>query len=176
MLNKWLYENRPYFFFPIKLFLPVKVKYCESFKTNIMKIALFSAFVILIGSGCTKNYPTVNQVFSAIYTVQPDQWTKGVDPDGTVYFSTSLSVPELTQAIDLNGGVVTYLSFDPSTSTDPTYEAMPEVFNGIAYGSIHKTGSVTIDLRGADGSDLTSAITQAILIKVVLMDASPLGN
>ena len=143
-----------------------------------MKIALLSAFSILIMSGCTKtyNYPTVNQVFSAVYTVQANQWARGVDPDSTVYYYTSLSVPELTQQIDLNGGVVTYLSFDPPTSTNPTYEAMPEVFQGVAYGSIHTTGSVTIDLRGADGTSLNSAIGAPTLIKVVLMDASPLGN
>ncbi len=143
-----------------------------------MKIALFSAFVILTFSGCTKTYnsPTVNQVFSAVYTVQANQWARGVDPDSTVFFFTTLSVPELTQKIDLNGGVITYLSFDVPTATDPTYEAMPEVFNGVAYGSIHTTGSVTIDLRGADGSSLTSAISAPTLIKVVLMDASPLGN
>jgi hypothetical protein len=142
-----------------------------------MKLALFSAFTILIFSGCTKtyNYPTVNQVFSAVYTVQPNQWVQATD-QGVVYYYTSLSVPELTQAIDLNGGVITYLSFDPSTATDPTYEAMPEVFGGIAYGSLHTTGSVTIDLRAADGSNLTSAISAPTLIKVVLMDASPLGN
>src|SRR5450432_1767800 len=143
-----------------------------------MKIALLSAFSILIFSGCTKNYtsPAVNQVFSAVYTVAANQWAKGTDPDGTVFYSTTLSVPELDQTIDLNGGVLTYLSFDDPTSANPTYEAMPEVFNGIAYGSIHTTGSVTIDLRGADGSSLTSAISAPTLIKVVLMDAAPLGN
>ena len=143
-----------------------------------MKIALLSAFSILVFSGCTKNYtsPAVNQVFSAVYTVAANQWAKGTDPDGTVFYSTTLSVPELDQTIDLNGGVLTYLSFDDPTSTNPTYEAMPEVFNGIAYGSIHTTGSVTIDLRGADGSNPTSGITAPTLIKVVLLDASPLGN
>jgi hypothetical protein len=162
----------------IKLFLYVQVNVQNRSKTNNMKIALLSAFAILTFSGCTKtyNYPTVNQVFSAVYTVQANQWAQGTDPDGTVYFYTSLSVPELTQAIDLNGGVVTYLSFDSPTSTDPTYEAMPEVFQGVAYGSIHTTGTVTIDLRAADGSNLTSAISAPTLIKVVLMDATPLGN
>ena len=92
-----------------------------------MKIAFLSAFSILIMSGCTKtyNYPTVNQVFSVVYTVQASQWAKSTDPDGTVFYYTSLSVPELTQQLDLNGGVVTYLSFDAPTATDPTYEAMP---------------------------------------------------
>src|ERR1700759_2872145 len=122
-----IYENRLYFFFLIKLFLLVKVYHLNRSKTNNMKIALLSAFSILILSGCTKtyNYPNVNQVYSAVYTVQASQWAKGTDPDGTVFYYTSLSVPELTQQIDLNGGVVTYLSFDDPTSTSPTYEAMP---------------------------------------------------
>jgi hypothetical protein len=142
-----------------------------------MKIALLAVFAILTFSGCTKNYtyPQVNQVFSAVYTVQPSQWAQGTD-NGTTFYYTSLAIPELTQSIDLNGGVVVYLSFDSPTATDPTYEAVPEVFNGVAYGAIHTTGSVTVDLRGADGSSLTSAISAPTLIKVILMDASPLGN
>lgn len=141
-----------------------------------MKIALLSAIAILVFSGCTKNYPTVNQVYSAVYTVQANQWAQGTDPNGNTFYSTTLAVPELTQSIDLNGGVVVYLSFDDPSSANPTYEALPEVFDGIAYGAIHTTGSVTIDLTGADGSSLSSAITAPVLIKVVLMDASPLGN
>jgi hypothetical protein len=143
-----------------------------------MKIALLAVFAILTFSRCTKNYPQVNQVFSAVYTVQANQWAQGTDPGagGATFYYTTLAVPELTQSIDLNGGVLVYLSFDAPTATDPTYEAMPEVFDGVAYGAIHTTGSVTVDLRGADGSSLTSAISAPTLIKVVLMDASPLGN
>jgi hypothetical protein len=72
--------------------------------------------------------------------------------------------------------VVVYLSFDDPSSANPTYEEMPEVINGVAYGAIHTTGSVTIDLRAADGSDAPGPITGPTLIKVVLMDAKPLGN
>ncbi|HEY8734998.1 MAG TPA: hypothetical protein VIL90_10560, partial [Puia sp.] len=146
-------------------------------KTNNMKIALLSAFAVLTFSGCTKTtVQKVNQVFSAVYTVQASQWAKGTDPDGTIFYYTTLSVPELDQTIDLNGGVAVYLSFDDPTSANPTYEALPEVFNGIAYGAIHTTGSVTVDLRGADGSNLTNGVTAPTLVKVVLMDATPLGN
>jgi hypothetical protein len=145
-------------------------------KTNKMKIALLAVFAVLTFSGCTKNYPQVNQVFSALYTVSANQWIQGTDPDGTVYYSTSLTIAELTQQIDVNGGVLAYLSFDDATSANPTYEAMPEVFNGVAYGVVHTTGSITVDLRAADGSSLSSAISAPTLIKVVLMDAQALGN
>ncbi len=46
-----------------------------------MKIALFSAFVILACSGCTKTTVNqVNQVYSAVYTVAANQWAQGQDP------------------------------------------------------------------------------------------------
>ena len=142
-----------------------------------MKIALLSAFVILIGSGCTKTTVNqVNQVYSAVYTVAANQWAGGQDPDGTTFYSTTLSVPELTQQIDVSGGVLVYLSFDDPSATDPVYEALPEVINGVAYGAIHTTGKVTIDLRAADGSNAPGPITGPTLVKIVLLDASPLGN
>jgi len=141
-----------------------------------MKIALFSIFTILTFSRCTKTtIQQVNQVFSAVYTVQANQWASGTDPDGTTFFYTTLSVPELTQDIDLNGGVVVYLTFDPADD-NPVYEAMPEVINGVAYGAIHTTGSVIIDLRAADGSNAPGPITGETAVKVVLLEASPLGN
>ncbi len=140
-----------------------------------MKIAFLAVFAIVTFSGCTKTTVNqVNQVFSALYTVQPSQWVAMQDPDGTKFFQTTLTVPEIDQTLDLNGGVAVYLSFDNSTSTSPVYEALPEVINGVAYGAIHTVGSVTVDLRAADGSDLTNSITAPVLLKVVLMDAKPL--
>ena len=142
-----------------------------------MKIAILSVFAILTFSGCTKTtVQQVNQVYSAIYSVGASQWALGQDPGGSTFYYTTLSVPELTQAIDVNGGVVVYLSFDDATNPNPIYEALPEVINGVAYGAIHTTGSVTIDLRAADGSNAPGPITGPTLVKVVLMDAVPLGN
>jgi hypothetical protein len=171
-----LYEINAYFFSAIKLFLQIKVNQLNRSKTNIMKIALFSALVILGLSGCTKTtVQQVNQVFSAVYSVGANQWAAGHDQDGTLFYYTTLNVPELTQDIDLNGGVAVYLTFNPNDA-NPTYEAMPEVISGVAYGAIHTTGSVTIDLRAADGSDAPGPITGATAVKVVLMEAQPLGN
>jgi hypothetical protein len=172
------YESRVYFFSVIKLFLSCEVNYLNLAKTNIMKIALLSAFAILTFSGCTKTTVNqVNQVFSAVYTVAANQWAQGTDPDGTIFYYTTLSVPELDQTIDQSGGVVVYLTFDDvSTNSDPVYEALPEVINGVAYGAIHTTGSITVDLRAADGSNAPGPITGPTAIKVILMDAQPLGN
>jgi hypothetical protein len=135
-----------------------------------------SAFVILACSGCTKTTVNqVNQVYSAVYSVAANQWAQGADPDGTTFYYTTLSVPELTQDIAVNGGVLLYLTFDTS-ATDPVYEALPEVINGVAYGAVHTTGNVTIDLRAADGSNAPGPITGPTLVKVVLLQAKALGN
>ena len=144
-----------------------------------MKIALLSAFVILACSGCTKTVVNqVNQVYSAVYTVAANQWAQGTDPGpgGATFYYTTLSVPELTQQLDANGGVLVYLSFDDPSATDPVYEALPEVIDGVAYGAIHTTGQVTIDLRAADGSNAPGPITGPTLVKIVLLDAQALGN
>ncbi len=137
-----------------------------------MKIALLSLITLVTFSACRKTVvnQTVNQAFSAIYSIDSTKWVQGQNPDATVYFYTTLSVPELDAVINQNGGVEVYISFDNGT----TYETLPEVFDGVAYGSLQTTGAVTIDLRGADGGTLHSAIGTTILAKVVLIDAQPL--
>ena len=146
---------------------------CIEHKTNKMKLALLSVFAIVTFSGCTKTeVQQVNQAFSAIYSVGTNQWVSGHDPNGTLFYYTSLTVPELTQSINTNGGVNIYLSFDNGA----TYEALPEVINGVAYGAIHTTGFITVDLRAADGSNAPGPITGATQIKVVLIEAQPLGK
>jgi hypothetical protein len=127
--------------------------------------ALLSTMVLF--SSCTKTVTNkVDQAFSAIYTLNASGW--GTTDVGLSY-STSLNVPELDSYMQTNGGVLVYLSFDNGAN----YEAIPEVFNGIAYGSIHSVGQVIIDLHAVDGSTI-NAPGASILAKVVLIDASPL--
>ena len=141
-----------------------------------MKIALLSIFAIVTFSGCTKTTVnnTVNQAFSAVYTIKSNQWVAGKDPDQTVFYYATLPIAELDQIIDQHGGVNVYLSFNGS-STDPTYEALPEVVSGIAYGTFHTTGLITIDLRNADGTNISGPITSDTQVKVILIDAHPLN-
>jgi hypothetical protein len=165
-----------YFCSVIKLFIKNEVSSLNLPKTNKMKPVLLFVFAVFAISGCTKNYPQVNQVYSAVYTVPADQWIRGTDQDGTVFYSYTATISELTQQIDLNGGVAVYLSFDDASATDPTYEALPEVIGNVAYGVVHTTGLVTVDLRRPDGSSMSDAIPVPTMLKIVLMDAQPLGN
>ncbi len=119
----------------------------------------------VVMSGCTKTNE-VNQAFSAIYTLKADGW--GTADNGLSY-STSLSIPELTNDIQTNGGVLVYLSFDNGT----TYEAIPEVFDNISYGALHITGTVYLDLHDITGANVVPP-SGDILAKVVLISAHPL--
>ena len=116
---------------------------------------------------CKKEYySTVNQAFSAIYTIQSGDWKPITGANG---YATSLNVPELTKDFVGDGAVLVYLSFDAGT----TYEAIPEVFNGIAYGTYHGKGYVGIDLRRVDGGPVT-APGGGIKAKVILVYTEPL--
>jgi len=122
---------------------------------------------VVLFSSCTKTVTNkVDQAFSAIYTLNSSGW--GTADNGLSY-STSLKVPEIDNFLQTNGAVVVYLSFDNGAN----YEAIPEVFDGISYGSIHSVGQVVIDLHAVDGSTINPP-GAAILAKVVVIDASPL--
>lgn len=131
-------------------------------------ILLAPAFLLL--SSCKKEVTKVEQVdqaFSAVYTIQPGDWT--TDNDGVSY-TAQLNVPEVDDALYQNGAVLVYLSFSGTNY----YEAIPEVFDGIAYGAIHSNGYVGVDISAVSG-ELINAPTQSISAKVVIIDASALA-
>lgn len=122
---------------------------------------------ILSITACKKTeVQQVNQAFSAVYSLAASGWTTS---DGSLSYSTTLDVPEIDDIIQQGGGVIVYISFDNGAN----YEALPEVFDGIAYGAVHAKGSVTIDLFAIDGGTITPP-GSTILAKVVLIDAAPL--
>ncbi|HEV3251435.1 MAG TPA: hypothetical protein VGZ71_10815 [Puia sp.] len=118
---------------------------------------------------CTKTVTQVqevNQAFSATYTLAPANWST---TDNGLSYSATLQVPALDDIILQSGGVIVYLSFDNGTN----FEAIPEVFGGIAYGSVHSKGQVLVDLHATNGGTISAPGGQ-ILAKVVLLDAKPL--
>ncbi|MFT3825438.1 MAG: hypothetical protein QM731_16080 [Chitinophagaceae bacterium] len=108
----------------------------------------------------------VSQAFSATYTIQPNQWSPVSGGSG---YSTTLDVPELTSRFLGDGAVLVYLSFDNGAS----YEAIPEVFSGITYGTYHGVGYIGIDYSRLDGGSV-SLPGAAIRAKVVLLYTDPL--
>jgi hypothetical protein len=135
--------------------------------TRAFGFVLLSAMCLTFSS-CKKDVTqVVNQVFSATYSIQPNQWVAGT---GNLSYYVNLSVPEIDNIIVQSGGVLVYLSFDNGSS----FEAVPEDYGGIAYGAVHSVGSVTIDLNAIDGVSAVTPPTGTVLAKVVLLDGSPL--
>lgn len=133
------------------------------------KLTILLLLGILTMGACRKEITQVkqvNQAFSAVYNIKASDWTTS---DDGISYSTSFDVPELSNAIFDHGAVIVYLSFN-----DNIYEALPEVFDGIAYGAIHSPGAVTVDLHAVDGSAITAPGGE-IYAKVVLIDAQQLS-
>ncbi len=134
------------------------------------KLLFLLAPAFLIFSSCKKEVTKVEQVdqaYSAIYTIQPGDWTTN---NNGLSYTAELNVPELDNVIYQNGAVLVYLSFSGTSY----FEALPEVFDGITYGAIHSPGYVGIDISAISG-DLISPPGQTITAKVILIDATALS-
>ena len=134
------------------------------------KILLLLTPLFLIFISCKKEVTKVekvDQAFSAVYTIQPTDWT--TSNSGLIY-TAELNIPELDNVIYQNGAVLVYLSFSGTSY----FEALPEVFDGITYGAIHSPGYVGIDISAVSGDPVTPA-AQTITAKVVLIDATALS-
>jgi hypothetical protein len=135
-----------------------------------MKILfLISAISLLVFSSCKKEITQVkevNQAYSAVYNIQPGDWTTD---NGGLSYTAELTVPELDNNIYLGGGVLVYLSFSGTNY----YEALPEVFDSFTYGAIHSNGYVSIDISAVSGGTFNPP-TQSISAKIILINAQSL--
>jgi len=131
-------------------------------------IALFLSVMTL--GACKKEVTqVVDQAFSTTYSVTSSSWTTS---DGGKTYTVALSVPEIDNVIVGSGGVIAYISFDNGT----TFEALPEVFGGVAYGAYHQNNTLSVDLTDPAGVATVTPPGVTVLIKVVILDASALPN
>ncbi|HEY5367793.1 MAG TPA: hypothetical protein VIJ75_02280 [Hanamia sp.] len=134
------------------------------------KIILLSSFALMIFASCKKEVTEVkqvNQAFSAVYTIQPGNWTTA---NNGISYTAELPIAEVDNTIYQGGAVLVYLSFDNTNY----YEALPEVFDGFTYGAIHSVGYVGIDISALSGNVINPP-AQNISAKVILIDAQTLG-
>ena len=136
------------------------------------RAATWSALVLsLVTIGACKKtvYNTVDQVFSATYTVKTTDWV--TDPSGLNQLMVNLSVPELDDKMVADGGVLVYLSFDKGSPV--TFDALPESVGGYTYNAFHSKGVVTVGYRSDDGSAANKP-SGPVFAKVVLLDGTAL--
>lgn len=131
-------------------------------------IALFLS-VLTLGSCKKEVTQVVDQAFSTTYSVPASSWTTS---DGGLTYTVNLNVPEIDNTIVGSGGVIAYISFDNGTS----FEALPEVYENVAYGAYHQNGTLSVDLTAPNHTDVIHPPGSTLLIKVVILDASALPN
>jgi hypothetical protein len=128
-------------------------------------------FLLLLTTGACKKEVTqvVDQGFSAVYTVAGSDFKTS---DGGLTYTVNLNVPEVDDVIVSSGGVMVYLSLDNGVS----FEALPEFFENIAYGTYHQKGKVSVDMTAPNHTDVINPPSGNFLIKVVILDATALPS
>jgi len=128
-------------------------------RTIICAMLLLSVFSF---SSCTKDVQSSAQSYVVAGTIRSSDWLRTTDGAG---YYTSLSVPDVTNGVLNYGGVAVYLSFDGGY----TYEALPEVVGGVAYGTYYSLGTVNIDLYAANGTGtVTNPPGGTVVVKVLI--------
>lgn len=129
-------------------------------------ITLLAALLVFITS-CRKEIVEKTEVTEVVnpsigikFSIKSTDWET---TDGKKSYSAVMEVPELTNEIYDHGAVLAYIAFGTNY-----YEALPEVFDGLAYGAIHSTGYVTVDFHALDGS-LVDPPAGNTNIKIVLI-------
>jgi len=132
-----------------------------------MKALLFLPLLVmsLWITGCTKKYEYVTPNQTIQTTVQPGDWQLLTN---SKTYSVSISMPEISDQVNQNYGVLVYVSADGNT-----FEAIPEVYGGYTYSYTHTPGSITIETQLADGSAAGSAPPDPIVVKIVLVESEP---
>jgi len=132
-------------------------------------LTLVCCTILLAATSCTKKYITPANV-TVIYNIKGTTgWKVYTDTGGKQSYSSILSdLPEQDQYAQANGGVLVYISYDDGA----TYEALPEVYNGISYSYTSAVGAITIYAQNANGTQLSAPPSDDIKVKVVLVDSS----
>lgn len=126
------------------------------------KIGLLILPLLLLISACeTNEYVVPNR--TVVVNIQPGEWRS---VDGGINYTAPIDMPEIDDYFNERGGVLAYLSLG-----DRTYEALPQVYGGIAYNYITRPGQVVLELQSSDGQGRISPPANVITVKIVLIDS-----
>jgi hypothetical protein len=126
------------------------------------KLSMLSLLlVLLLGTGCKKEYYTENVPnYTVVTTVQSSEWAYNTT-DGT--YNARISMPEIDDVVFNNDGIVVAAMFD-----GVNYEGLPQVYGGYTYTYFYQPGYLTISIQGATGSE-GGRPTGGIKFKIVLI-------
>ncbi len=130
---------------------------------NIMiRSLIFICFSLLIFSaGCKKEMIVPNRTI--ITTLNSGNWTQS---NGGRTYTAAIDMPEIDNYFNENGGVLLYISFD----NGGTYEAVPQVYNGVSYSYLTRPGQIVIEIQSSDGVG-TVTPPGTVRVKIVLIES-----
>lgn len=128
-------------------------------------LTLICCTIVLAATSCKKEYVTTSPSATTIFDTTPAfVLDNSSDPNSIHGYTTTLSVPEITDYYNNHGAVLVYLD------EDGAYEQLPDVYGGVSYRFVYAKGTLYIDAQNADGSIPTgSNIPGPLKLKIVLV-------
>jgi len=123
-------------------------------------ILLLVLFVLVMGSACKKEQIVPNRTI--LTTLNPGSWIK---LNGGKSYTASIDMPEIDNYFNDYGGVLVYVSFETGT-----YEQIPQVYNGVSYSYVTRSGQIVIEIQSSDGQAIISP-PGSLKVKIVLIES-----
>lgn len=115
---------------------------------------------LMFSAGCKKEMIVPNRTI--ITTLSSGSW---VQSNGGRTYTAAIDMPEIDNYFNDHGGVLVYISFDSGT-----YEQVPQVYNGVSYSYITRTGQIVLEIQSSDGI-ATVTPPGTVKVKIVLIDS-----
>ena len=123
-------------------------------------ILLFAMSILLVSAGCKKEFIVPNR--TVFTTLSPGNWIK---QDGGRSYTASINMPEIDNYFNDHGAVIVYISFDSGT-----YEQIPQVYNGVSYSYITRSGQIVVEIQSSDGIGVITP-PGSVKLKIVLIES-----
>lgn len=98
-----------------------------------------------------------------ITTLTSGSWAQS---NGGRNYTAAIDMPEIDNYFNDHGGVLVYISFDNGA----TYEQVPQVYNGVSYSYITRSGEIVMEIQSSDGIG-TVTPPGTVRVKIVLIDS-----
>lgn len=122
--------------------------------------ALLALFVLFMGASCKKEQIVPNR--TVITTLTSGNWIK---LNGGRSYTASINMPEIDNYFNDYGGILVYISFENGTQ-----EQIPQVYNGVSYSYITRSGQIVIEIQSSDGQAIISP-PGSVKVKIVLIES-----
>lgn len=124
-------------------------------------ILLVCLFIIMAIAGCKKEGMIVANR-TIVTNLNSGNWIK---LDGGRTYTASIDMPEIDNYFNDHGGVLVYISFE-----NGTYEQIPQVYNGVSYSYVTRSGQIVLEIQSSDGIGVVTP-PGSVKVKIVLIES-----